>query len=120
LSIAAAAVHLTLRAPGSSTATTVTLFDQGLTQVMQAAVVGLEPGKPYLLALASNQDGSGRLEPLARFMTNPAGAQIVDAVGRIRRIVDPAATSAGERRYLTIVTIEGGQPGRAVQVQHRR
>jgi hypothetical protein len=27
-------------------------------------------------------DGSGPLEPLASFMTNPAGAQIVNAVGR--------------------------------------
>jgi YVTN family beta-propeller protein len=117
LGIAGAAVHLTLRSPGATTATTVALFDQGLTQVMQAAVVGLEPTKPHLLALASNPDGSGRLEGLAQFMTNPAGAQIVDAVGSIRQIVDPATPISGERRYLTIVTIEGGQPGRAVQVQ---
>jgi YVTN family beta-propeller protein len=116
LGVAGAAVHLTLRAPGASTATTVSLFDQGLTQVMQAAVAGLEPTKPYLLALASNPDGSGRLEGLAQFMTNPAGAQ-VNAVEPIRQIVDPAAPTLGEQRYLTIVTIEGGQPGRAVQMQ---
>jgi hypothetical protein len=70
-----------------------------------------------MLALSSNPDGSGRLEGLAQFMTNSAGAQVVDAVGPIRQIVDPATSTAVERRYLTIVTIEGGQPGRAVQVQ---
>jgi len=84
---------------------------------MQAAVVGLEPMKPYLLALASKPDGSGQLEALAQFMTNPAGAQIVNAVGPIRQIVDPASATSEGRRYLTILTVEGGQPGRAVQLQ---
>jgi hypothetical protein len=67
--------------------------------------------------VASRPDGSGRLEGLAQFITNPAGAQIVNAVGPIRQIVDPSTPASGERRYLTIVTIESGQPGRAVQVQ---
>src|SRR5215475_10539160 len=43
LGLAGAAAHLTLAAPGSSISTTVSLFDQGLTQVLQAAVAGLEP-----------------------------------------------------------------------------
>ena len=47
------------------------LFDQGLTQVLQAAVVGLEPGKPYVLALTSVSNGTGQIELLARF-TPPA------------------------------------------------
>ena len=117
LGIAGSAVHLTLRAPGTWTSTAVSLFDQGLTQVMQAAVVGLEPGKPYRLVLASEPDGSGRIEALAQFMTNPAGAQIVNAVGPIRQIVDPSMSTPGARRYLAITTVEGGQPGRVVQVQ---
>jgi YVTN family beta-propeller protein len=117
LGLAGAAVHLALAAPGSSNATSVSLFDQGLTQVLQAAVVGLEPGKPYFLVLASNADGSGQIEPLARFNTNPAGAQIVNAVGPIRQIVDPAAQSANERRYLAVMTVENGRPGRPVQLQ---
>jgi YVTN family beta-propeller protein len=107
---AAAAVHLTLAAPGMQKPTTVTLFDQGLTQVLQAAVVGLEPGKPYLLALTSNQDGTGRVEPIAAFTTNPAGAQIVDAVGPIRQIVDPTTPPRDERRYLTVMNVENGRP----------
>jgi len=116
LGLAGAAVHFALAAPGGQHTTTVSLFDQGLTQVLQAAAVGLEPGKPYVLALTSNPDGSGEIEPLARFMTNPAGAQIVDAVGPIRQIVSPA-TPARDRRYLAIMTVENGKPGRPVQLQ---
>ena len=117
LGLAAAAAHLTLAAPGSSISTTVSLFDQGLTQVLQAAVAGLEPTKPYLLVLASNADGTGQLEPLAQFMTNPAGAQVVNAVGPIRQIVDPATHAPNERRYLAVMTIENEKPGRPVQLQ---
>jgi YVTN family beta-propeller protein len=90
LGLAGSAVHLVLAAPGKP-ASTVSLFDQGLTEVLQAAVVGLEPVQPYLLALTANPDGTGTVEPLARFTTNPAGAAIVNAVGPIRKIVDPAA-----------------------------
>src|SRR5216684_631624 len=93
LGLSGAAAHFALAAPGSRSITTVSLFDQGLTQVLQAAVVGLEPAKPHLLALTSNQDGSGKIEPIAQFMTNPAGAAVVNAVGPIRQIVDPAADS---------------------------
>jgi YVTN family beta-propeller protein len=117
LGLAGAAAHLSLARPGSSISTTVSLFDQGLTQVLQAAVVGLEPNKPYLLALTSNPDGSGQIEPIAQFMTNPAGAQIVNAVGPIRQIVDPEAQAREERRYLTILVLENGSAGRPVQLQ---
>lgn len=34
---------------------------------------GLDPGKPYLLALSDEPSGTGTLEPLKGFMTNPAG-----------------------------------------------
>jgi YVTN family beta-propeller protein len=117
LGLAGAAAHLALAAPGSSNATSVSLFDQGLTQVLQAAVVGLEPGKPYVLALTSEPNGTGQVEPLARFTANPAGAQIVNAVGPIRQIVDPAAQARDERRYLAVMTVEDGRPGRPVQLQ---
>jgi hypothetical protein len=62
----------------------VSLFDQGLIQVLQAAVTGLEPGKPYVLALSQTKNGEGMFESLATFMTNPAGSAIVDAMGPIR------------------------------------
>ncbi len=63
------------------------LFDQGLIQVVQAAVTGLEPKQKYVLALAEHADGSGEIQPLAAFMTNPAGSAIVDATGPIRQII---------------------------------
>ena len=115
LGLAGAATHLALAAPGKANATTVSLFDQGLTQVLQAAVVDLEPAKPHLLVLTEKPDGTGKTEPIARFMTNPAGAQIVNAVGPIRQIVDPATPD--ERRYLAVMTVENGKPGRLVQLQ---
>ncbi len=117
LGLAGAAVHLALTAPGSKNPTTVSLFDQGLTQVLQAAVVGLEPMKPHVLALTSKPDGTGEIEPIAQFMTNPAGAQIVNAVGPIRQIVDPATPARDQRRYLAVMTVENGKPGRPVQLQ---
>src|SRR6476661_8838320 len=39
--------------------TSVSLFDQGLIQVLQASVTGLEPNQKYVLALADHVDGSG-------------------------------------------------------------
>jgi YVTN family beta-propeller protein len=95
--------------------TSVSLFDQGLTQVLEAAVTGLLPKQPYVLALASKPDGSGPVEPVAAFMTNPAGSAVVNAVGPIRQIVrsaDPA-----QRRYLVIVPGTVGKLGAPVQVQ---
>jgi len=117
LGLAGRAAHLALAMPGNSVITTVTLFDQGITQVLQAAVAGLEPGKPHVLALASRQDGSGAIEPLAQFMTNPAGSAVVNAVGPIRQIVAPDAPRQDERRYLAVFSMEGGKPGRPVQLQ---
>jgi len=121
LGIAGQAVHLQLRTVGTDKnaqpTTTVSLFEQGITQVLQASATGLEPKQPYLLALSSRADGSGELEPLTRFMTNPAGAAIVNAVGPIRQIVD--ARHADERRYLVIAKSDGSQLGSVVQVQAR-
>ncbi len=42
------AVHLTLAASDGKAATHVSLFDQGLVQILQAAVTGLNPKKPWL------------------------------------------------------------------------
>jgi YVTN family beta-propeller protein len=115
LGIAANAVHLVLGPPGGKPATTVSLFDQGLTQVMQASVTGLEPGKPYVLALSSNATGTGVLEPLDAFMTNPAGAAIVDAVGPIRQIVQ--GIGATPRRFVVIAAGTPESIGPVAQVQ---
>ncbi|WP_395065837.1 YncE family protein [Paraburkholderia silvatlantica] len=98
--------------------TSVALFDQGLLQVLQASVTGLKPRQPYVLGLADNPDGSGAIEGLANFMTNPAGSAIVNAIGQIRQVVsvnDPQAK--GTRRYLVIAPLVEGKPGSVAQVQ---
>jgi len=110
------AVHLTLASSGSTRAeTTVTVNNQGLIDALEAGVTGLAPKKPYMLAFSDNADGSGSLEPVAKFMTNPAGAQIVVAIGPLRKAVE--GKGAGPRRYLVIAPITDDKPGTPVQVQ---
>jgi YVTN family beta-propeller protein len=120
LGVAGQAAHLTL-VPASATLlrtkapTSVSLFNQGLSEVLQASVTGLAPGQHYTLALATNADGSGALEPLADFATNPAGSAIVNAVGPIRQIVQSGRRT--ERRYLVVVSNADGKFGKPLQVQ---
>ncbi|MFM0484811.1 YncE family protein [Paraburkholderia strydomiana] len=104
--------------PSAQAPTTVALFDQGLLQVLQASVTGLNAKQPYVLGLSEHPDGSGAIEGLANFVTNPAGSAIVNALGQIRQVVsvnDSQATSG--RRYLVIAPQVGGKPGNVVQVQ---
>ncbi len=110
------AVHLTLVSVGTGKAqTTVAVNNQGLVDLLEAAVTGLEAKKPYLLALVNNADGSGHLEPLAKFMTNPAGAAIVVTVGPLRRAVQ--GNEGSQRRFLIIAPLIEDKPGAPVQVQ---
>lgn len=120
LGVAGQAAHLALASAGAAKnagklPTSVALFDQGLSQVLEASVSGLLPKQPYVLALAAKPDGRGSIEPLAAFMTNPAGSAIVNAVGPIRQIVENANSS--ERRYLVIVAGTTDKLGALVQVQ---
>jgi YVTN family beta-propeller protein len=118
LGVAGQVAHLVLARPGataSAAPTSVSLFDQGLIQVLQASVTGLEAKSPYVLALADKPDGSGALEPLATFVTNPAGAAIVNAAGPIRQIVQ--APGVNQRRYLVIAPGTPGEANAPVQVQ---
>jgi hypothetical protein len=84
-------------------------------QVLEAAVTGLEPGKLYVLALASEATGGGALQPLQGFMTNPAGAAVVNAIGPIRQLV--RGEDKSPRRYLVIAPGTAEQHGAPVQVQ---
>ena len=119
LGIAGEAAHLALAPlvggkPSGDVATaptSVTLFDQGLVQVVQAAVTGLEPRQAYVLALVDDPTGNGAIESLASFMTNPAGAAIVNSVGPIRQIVQGEAKTP--RRYLVLLEGHAGEPRRA-------
>ncbi len=120
--VAANAAHVRLRAvaPASNGAasepTSVALFDQGLVQVLEASVTGLLPSTGYVLALASHPDGSGPLQSLATFTSNPAGAAIVNAIGPIRQLVQ--ADEASSRRFLVVARDAAGA-GAIVQVQVR-
>jgi YVTN family beta-propeller protein len=107
--------RLVLGPIGGAPATRVSLFDQGLTQILQAAVTGLEAKAPYVLVLSSDLKGTGSLEPLASFTTNPAGASIVNAVGPLRQVVQSSAPAS--RRYLVIARGTAANIGPVVQVQ---
>jgi len=115
LGVAGQAAHLVLGPVGGAPATTVSLFDQGLTQVLQAAVTGLEAKKAYVLALSTDPRGTAHLEPLAGFMTNPAGAAVVNTVGPIRQVVQ--SSEPAPRRYLIIAAGAAANIGAPVQVQ---
>ncbi|MET4280014.1 MULTISPECIES: YncE family protein [unclassified Bradyrhizobium] len=121
LGVAGQVAHLALapkqRTGDGKVPTSVSLFDQGLIQILQASVTGLQPKQKYVLALSNHEDGSGVLQPLAAFMTNPAGSAIVNAVGPIRQIVDQGANA--DRRYLVIASGEPAMPGEAIQIETR-
>src|SRR5271155_4559879 len=121
LGVAGQAAHFTMvpaggkGVSGAKPPTSGTLFDQGVAQVLEASVTGLEPKHPYVLALSNRADGGGTLEALAGFMTNPAGAAIVNAIGPIRQVV--RGEDDEPRRYLVIVAGTAMELGQPAQVQ---
>ena len=115
LGVAAKSDKMILRGAAPGPTTQVTLFDQGQIQVLQAAVAGLRPMSAYVLALAEAPDGAGALQPLASFMTNPAGAAIVDTVGPLREVV--SSDTPAPRRYLVIAEGRPDALGSIVQRQ---
>lgn len=125
LGMAGQTTHLSLIAAGmaksadaSAAPTSVALFNQGLVQVLQAAVTGLKAKQPYVLGLSDSPDGTGDVDVLANFMTNPAGSAIVNAIGQIRQVVTADDTKArDQRRYLVIAPQVAGKAGSPVQVQ---
>jgi DNA-binding beta-propeller fold protein YncE len=118
LGVAGLSTQLWLAPPGQKpdmAPTSVSLSDQGLVQVLEASVTGLEPGKPYVLALSNEASGTGVLQPLQGFTTNPAGSAIVNAIGPIRQIV--RSEDKIQRRYLVIAPGTAGNLGAPVQIQ---
>jgi DNA-binding beta-propeller fold protein YncE len=121
LGVAGNVAHLSLVPPpnhdkainDTNAPTSISLFDQGLVQVLQAAVTGLEPKHPYVLALSLNPNGTGALGPLQQFMTNPAGSAVVNTVGPIRQILQDNVPP----RYLAIVPGTAKQHGAPAQIQ---
>ncbi|HEY2473836.1 MAG TPA: YncE family protein [Candidatus Cybelea sp.] len=121
LGLAAQATHFTLVARvnrstiNGKAPTSLTLFDQGIVQILEAAVTGLQPMQHYVLALSRRSDGGGTLEPLSAFTTNAAGSQIVNTTGPIRQVVHGEENYP--RRYFVIAPGTMGNFGAAVQVQ---
>lgn len=115
LASAAKSETLTLKGQDGKSVAQVSLFDQGALQILQAAVTGLPPKMPFVLALSSDRNGASKPEPLAAFMTNPAGAAIVNTVGPIRQVTRADAGAA--RRYLVILSGTPAALGAVVQVQ---
>lgn len=114
------AVHLIMGPPGSSTQkppTTATINNQGLIDLLAVAVTGLNPKSSYQLVLAERvSQPYGKLQPLAEFETNPAGAAIVTTLGPLKQVLEGNAPMQSGR-YLAIVPIKNGVPGLPVQVQ---
>jgi len=123
LGVAGQAIHLSLvsfprhdaNREAAQPPTSVTLFDQGLVQVLQASITGLQAKQSYVLALSGRANGGGALEALAAFTTNPAGSAIVNTVGPIRQIV--RGEDNAPRRFLVIASGTATQLGPLVQIQ---
>jgi YVTN family beta-propeller protein len=112
--------HLRMGPPHASTEeiyTTVTLNNQGLIDLLQAAVTGLQPKANYQLSLVQDREDPYRdFVPLTTFQTNPSGAAIVNTIGPLRRVVvGPPGES--ERRYLVIVPMDGTKQPKPAQIQ---
>ena len=119
VSLVAPAVAKNAKGAGTMNApTSVSLFDQGLVQVLQASVTGLEPKQPYALALSRRPDGGGPLEPLAAFTTNAAGSAIVNTIGPIRSLI--RGGNDEQRRYVVIVAGTPTRPGALMQIQAKQ
>ncbi|MBW4444916.1 MAG: beta-propeller fold lactonase family protein [Plectolyngbya sp. WJT66-NPBG17] len=116
------AAHLIMGPPGSSpeqAATTVAVNNQGLIDIVEASVSGLQPEQSYELVLVEHPNlPYGKIEPLERFKTNQAGAAIVTTIGPIKQIV--TATSETQRRYLAIVPTQNKDQRLPVQIQLER
>jgi hypothetical protein len=114
------AAHLLMAPPGASSKealTTVTLNNQGLIDLLQAAVTGLKPKSKYQLVLMrKNEEPYGLIEALTEFQTNPAGAAIVSTLGPLRQFVAGPA-NPDDRRYLAIVPLGEAGSGKPVQIQ---
>lgn len=120
LADAGLSAHLFMGTPGTSTReapTSVTLNNQGLIDLLQAAVTALNPKTTYILALVEDRENPNTdFQPLTRFNTNSAGAAIVNTFGPLRHVV-VGPSGQNERRYLAIFPAEVGGKPKPVQIQ---
>jgi YVTN family beta-propeller protein len=79
----------------------------GLLDLVQIAARGLSPRTQYQVYLAeSNESPFGKLEPLAVLKTNPDGAGIVQAIGRLKVLAGNDPNSLASQRFLIVTDIK--------------
>jgi YVTN family beta-propeller protein len=104
------AAHLVLLAPDgnrSGAHASVSVNALGPLDLLQAAVAGLEPGERYTLWLVSSRVVPfGPKESLATFKTNVSGAQVVQAVGPLRQVLNayPSGPTPQARQRFLLIT----------------
>lgn len=108
------AAHLNLIAPEdnrSSAQATVSVNDLGTLDLLQAAVSGLKPGQKYTLWLVESRTAPfGHKEALVSFQANPAGAQVVQTIGPLRKVLTSDDKQPAQTRFLMIAQTDSDLP----------
>jgi YVTN family beta-propeller protein len=111
------AVHLALAAPdgsGSPAHATVSVNALGSLDLLEIAASGLKPGQTYKLWLVTSRNAPyGQKEALATFETNPAGAQVAQAIGPYRQVLTSGRDSfvgPDQQRFLMVTSADSDVP----------
>jgi YVTN family beta-propeller protein len=86
----------------------------GQLDLVQVAAENLTPTSQYQLNLTESGDASGKLEPLAVFMTQPDGSAIVQAIGPLKTLAAEAAASASEPSRQFLIVTQYNNPSQVV------
>jgi hypothetical protein len=81
----------------------------GLVDLVEIAAAGLAPRAQYQVYVAqSNHPPFGKLQPLVILKTNPHGADIVQAIGRLKVLAANGSISstAAPRRFLIVTAMK--------------
>jgi YVTN family beta-propeller protein len=117
LGVAGQAVHIEMLPPAGASShgrATVAVNSLGLTDLLQIAVAGLQPGQEYQLYLVDSltKPNASRIV-LTKFTANPSGAAVAQAIGPLRIVVgavDGSVRQQSERRYLVVTVTGSDQP----------
>jgi YVTN family beta-propeller protein len=108
------AEHLSLSSADgahNSAHATVSINSLGPLDLLQVAASGLAPGKSYQVWLVTAPVAPfGERQPLVTFRTNPAGAQIAQAIGPFRQVLTAevnARDGSVSRRFLIVPVSDG-------------
>jgi YVTN family beta-propeller protein len=111
------AAHLTLIAAegrGRSAHATVSVNNLGSVDLLQAAFSGLKPGQKYTLWLVQSRTAPfGQKEALVTFQANLTGAQVVQTIGPLRKVLTAASESAAQQvdqRFLLLTQTDSKTP----------